>query len=330
MRDYLQSFWYDENRVPPFPLRAAAKLYGALLRVRRWLYRTGWLKVKRLPVPVIVVGNITVGGTGKTPLTMALIHALRAQGYRPGVVSRGYGGNAKVPQLVDAASQPDQVGDEPCLIWKSTQAPVAVGRDRLMAARLLLSAADVDIVIADDGLQHARLDRDVEICVVDGERRFGNGYLLPAGPLRELPGARTFAFTVCNGAKASSGEYRMHFQLTHVVALTDGGIRLPLSNFVGKRVHAVAGIGNPSRFFSQLRSAGLDVIEHPFMDHYVFLPADFRFGDSYPVLMTEKDAVKCVSFAGRDWYAVAVQAQPDEAFFSMLIEQLRRGKNGLV
>lgn len=321
--DDLQASWYGDQP-PPWWTRPLAALYGAVTGVRRALYRAGWLRSTRLPVPVIVVGNLVAGGAGKTPLTIALVRALRERGRQPGVVSRGYGGSARTPTLLDAQADPRVVGDEPALIRARTGSPVAVGADRVTAARLLL-AQGVDVIVADDGLQHYPLARDVEMCVVDGERRFGNGRMLPAGPLRE-PVSRLDAvdFRVCNGGVPQAGEYAMRLVLGAALALAEPARMQPLASFVGQRVHAVAGIGHPPRFFRALRDVGLDVIEHPFPDHHRYTADDLAFGDGLPVLMTEKDTVKCRGFAAANWWSVPVSAELPPAFFDAIGERLAK------
>lgn len=318
LADTLQASWYGTRGAPPwtYPL---AWLYGALTALRRVLYRIGWLRSTKLPVPVVVVGNLTAGGTGKTPLTLALVDALTARGWRPGVVSRGYGGTQREPALLDDRPDPARYGDEPCLI-RASGVPVAVGRDRPAAAALLLHAG-CNVVIADDGLQHYALARDVEICVVDGVRRFGNGRLLPAGPLREpLSRLRLVDFRVCNG-EAGEGEYAMRLEGGMAVSLTDGVTR-PLSDFGGQTVHAVAAIGHPERFFESLRTQGLTVIGHAFADHHAFVPQDLAVAGDAPLLMTDKDAIKCHSFAQAGWWRVPVRAVLDDDFIVALCRRL--------
>jgi tetraacyldisaccharide 4'-kinase len=319
----LQAVWYG-GVTPPWWLCVLTPIYAALTKLRRGLYAAGWLPRERLPVPVIVVGNITVGGTGKTPLVIALVEALRTRGFKPGVISRGYAGSGKELHRVDERSDPLIVGDEACVIFQSTHAPVAVCRDRVAAGRALLNSAGVDLLIADDGLQHYRLQRDVEICVIDGARRFGNGYLLPAGPLRE-PVSRldSIALRVCNGGEAKAGEVPMRLTGGEAVALADPRRRRPLRDFAGQRVHAVVGIGNPSRFFAQLRAVGLEIIEHAFNDHFAFAEKDFDLGDDLPVLMTSKDAVKCTAFARAHWWTVPVRAELPAQFFDAVAARLR-------
>ena len=317
--DTLESAWYGDAR-PPWWTWPPAAMYGGLVRLRRWLFRIGALRSIRLPVPVIVVGNLTVGGTGKTPLTIALAAALRARGYHPGVVSRGYGGTRREPMLLGEQPDPVEAGDEPCLIRASGVA-VAIGRARPAAAQLLLDAG-CDVLIADDGLQHYALARDVEICVIDGTRRFGNGHLLPAGPLREpLSRLSRVDFRVCNGASPADAEFRMQLLGDELVALRDGQRRL-LRDLAGQRVHAVAAIGHPARFFASLRAFGIEPIEHAFADHHAFVAADLDFGDRLPVLMTDKDAVKCRHFARPDWWRVPVRAELPATFYEALAERL--------
>lgn len=318
----LQSIWYG-GQSPQLGLRVLSMLFGGLSALRRGLYRLGIFHRVRLSVAVVVVGNISVGGTGKTPLTIALVQALRERGFKPGVVSRGYGGSSTVAQILDMQSDSASVGDEPILIARATGVAVAVGRDRVAAARLLI-ASGVDVIVADDGLQHYKLWRDVEICVIDAARRFGNERLLPAGPLREpVARLRRVDFRVSNGAHAQVDEVPMALVGDSAVNVADASLRKPLGEFFRQRVHAVAGIGNPQRFFAQLRIAGLDIVEHAFRDHHDFTVADFDFGDDAPLLMTSKDAVKCAAFARASWWYVPVSARLPETFFDAVAEKLR-------
>ena len=304
MHSWLERVWYG-GAWGGIWLRPLAALYGLLVRARRYAYRTGVLPSLRQPRPVVVVGNLTVGGSGKTPLVAWLAAALGARGIRVGIVSRGYGGTGTGETLVTPATDPSVAGDEPVLLARRTGVPVAVGRDRARAAALLPPA--VALIIADDGLQHYRLARDLEILVIDGERRFGNERLLPAGPLRE-PAARALDvdFTVVNGGDTRPGDIAMTLMPGDLVAL-GGGTRRPLAELRGERVHAVAAIGNPGRFFATLRAAGLEPIEHSHPDHARLARGDLDFGDGLPVLMTEKDAVKCPELArtGVYWLEVA-------------------------
>lgn len=320
--DDLQRRWYTPGAAPPWWTRPVARAFGCAIALRRGMYRRGWLKSTRLPVPVVVVGNVSVGGAGKTPLVIALVEALRARGFNPGVVSRGHGGSARAPLLLGAQPDPAIVGDEPALIRLRTGAPVAIGKDRPAAACLLLEQG-VDVVIADDGLQHYGLARDVEICVVDGVRRFGNARLLPAGPLREpLVRLRRVDFIVCNGGDAREGEVPMQLEAGDAIALGDPARTRPLAALADTRVHAVAGIGNPQRFFDTLRRGGIDVIEHPFPDHHRYIEGDLAFNDGLPILMTEKDAVKCRAFAGTARWSVPVAACLPASLFDAVAQRL--------
>ena len=322
-QDKTPAWWYGDA-VPPLYARALAALYGTAVALRRWLFRKGLLRSHRVDVPVIVIGNVSVGGTGKTPLTIALVERLRAQGWNPGVASRGYGrrdeGRAS---WVDSRTTPADGGDEPVLIARRTGVRVRVDRDRVAAARELV-ASGCDLIVCDDGLQHYRLRRDVEVEVVDGQRRYGNGRLLPAGPLRE-PAQRGAGcdFRVVNGGDAGFGEWAMHLRSGNAAPLL-GGRGRSLASFGGHRVHAVAGIGNPRRFFEMLRGQGIGVVPHAFDDHHRYTATDLSFGSELPVLMTEKDAVKCAAFANEWHYSVPVAAELPEAFWIALLEKLRK------
>ncbi len=311
--------WYG-GQAPGLALRALAVLYGSLMRLRRFAYRVGLMRVVHLPVPVLVVGNRTAGGAGKTPTVIALVHALRARGWRPGVVSRGHGRQGAEPRRVDAGSAAAEVGDEPLLIHLATGVVVEVDRDRASAARRLAEAG-CDLVIADDGLQHLRLGRRVEVEVQDG-RGLGNGRVMPAGPLREPRPARAADFRIVHGRPTTPGEVPMHLRLGPARRIASGEFR-PLAAFSGVRVHAVAGIGHPPRFFNALRDAGLDPVEHPMPDHHAFIADDFaRFRDA-PILMTSKDAVKCRGFGLAEAWEVPVDAILPAAFLDALDHQLR-------
>jgi tetraacyldisaccharide 4'-kinase len=326
VRGTLERIWYRQQPGPAaWLLSPLAALFFLLAGLRRLAYRRGWLRRTHLPVPVVVVGNLTVGGTGKTPLVAWIADYCRTAGLRPGIVSRGYGSMASaVPRTVRPDDAPVEVGDEPLLLARRTGVPVVVGSDRVAAARFLVAEYGVNLVIADDGLQHYRLGRDVEVVVVDGERRFGNGLYLPAGPLREgKRRLKSVDFIVCNGC-GRPGEYWMQLEGGDAAPL-GGGERTPLATFAERPVHAVAGIGNPRRFFAMLRRAGLQVIEHPFPDHHPFTAADLAFADGLPVLMTEKDAVKCAGFGGPLWY-IPVTAHLPEGFGDRLLEHIERAR----
>ncbi|NUS37909.1 MAG: tetraacyldisaccharide 4'-kinase [Lysobacter sp.] len=324
-------WWYDPTQAPPLPARLLAGAYGAAISARAALYRRRWLRAHGVDVPVLVVGNLVAGGSGKTPLTIAIVERLRAEGWAPGVASRGHGrADPRTARWVDATTDARLGGDEPVLVAMRTGAPVRVDRDRVAAARALVEAG-CDVVVCDDGLQHYRLRRDVEIEVQDGRRRHGNGRLLPAGPLREPAArARCCDFHVVNlgsdgDAQAGFGEWPMRLVAGDAKPLA-GGRPQPLAAFAGQRVHAVAGIGDPERFFAMLRAAGLAVVPHAFDDHHAYVAADLQFGSDLPVLMTEKDAVKCAAFAGARAYGVPVRAELPEAFWIALLEKLRGGQ----
>ena len=318
----LQRIWYDGEPVP-FWLSALVPLYRALRWLHLAMYRFGLRRSVRAGAPVVVVGNLTAGGSGKTPLVIALVEALRARGLKPAIVSRGYGGSQRTAAVLDEAADPRRFGDEPCLMRRRTGAPVAVGQDRARAAELLVRQG-ANVVIADDGLQNPSLARDIEICVIDGQRRFGNEMLLPAGPLREpLDRLAEIDFRICNGVGAERGEISMRLSGEIAVAVAGATRTRPLASFVKQRVHAVAAIGNPTRFFAGLQARGIDVVPHPFPDHHPFVTADLEFGDRLPVLMTEKDAIKCVDFAGPDVWCVPVSAVLPPTFIDALIARLR-------
>lgn len=319
----IEKSWYNSR--PWWFLLPFSALFRVIVAARRWAYRHGVKKSERLPVPVIIVGNITVGGTGKTPLVIWLIGRLVQAGYRPGIITRGYGGQAKSwPQAVTADIDPTWVGDEPVLLAQRCCCPIVAGPDRIQDARQLLAREGCDVIVSDDGLQHYRLQRDIEIAVIDGERRFGNGRCLPAGPLREpLTRLQDVDFVVANGS-SQAGEHLMTLNQGRARALNRSDVTAALADFGRDKVHAVAGIGHPQRFFDQLRQAGLQVIEHAFPDHYPYQAKDLQFNDDLPVLMTEKDAVKYYRYASdRHWY-VPVEAQLPSEFEQQLLAKLQR------
>lgn len=323
----LDSYWYGERPVV-WVLIPVSWLYRLAVAVRRIAYGLGLLRVHKLAVPVIVVGNITVGGTGKTPLVVWLAGELKAHGYHPGLVSRGYGGRATHwPQQVRADSDSVVVGDEALLLAGRTGCPMAVGPDRVAAARALLEHRHCDVILSDDGLQHHALGRDVEIAVLDGVRRLGNGHLLPAGPLREpRRRLRRVDFVVVTGGGVH-GEYEMKLRPQPPRRLGGGGEVASWDSFAGRTVHAVAGIGNPVRFYDTLRKRGLDIVEHSFPDHHRYREGDIDFAAAdEPVLMTEKDAVKCRDFAHPNLWYVPVDAELDPRFSERLLSLLDRKK----
>jgi tetraacyldisaccharide 4'-kinase len=313
-------------------------LFRLLIWLRRSLYQTGLLRSTRLPVPVIVVGNIFIGGTGKTPFTIWLVEALRRAGYEPGVISRGYGAQADLPQLVSPESPAQEVGDEPVLIARLGQVAVMVGRDRTAAAGALLAARpDINVIVSDDGLQHYALQRDIEIVLFDA-RGAGNGWLLPAGPMRE-PASRRRDFTVVNAPRIPDAlvgaAMRMQLVGEYAERLSDRSLRIELSALQPPAAHAgpsirmvaAAGIGNPARFFSMLEGAGLRFEPMPLPDHYDFADNPFAAVQADIILITEKDAVKCSQIDAykndpRLW-VVPVTAHIDGALAEKIVEKLR-------
>lgn len=319
---WLLDVWYKDPFIGVW-LMPLGFLFSDAARFRKFLYRIGILKTHTLPVPVIIVGNITVGGTGKTPLVIWLAAMLKTAGYKPGIISRGYRGQASTwPQSVTAESDTTLVGDEAVLIAKHTGCPMAVGPSRVDAARQLLNTSDCNIIISDDGLQHYALNRTIEIAVVDGERRFGNGYCLPAGPLREpIERLQSVDFVVVNGEPSEDREIPMQLVGNQVINVLTG-VPQPLSDF--NDCHAVAGIGHPERFFKLLAAAGLRCTTHSFPDHHAFTAADITFKDDKAVLMTEKDAVKCRALAGNQHGFVPVTAVLPAEFAEQLLNLLKR------
>jgi tetraacyldisaccharide 4'-kinase len=313
-----------------FPL---SLLFRLLAAARRSLYRVGALRSARLPVPVVVVGNIFIGGTGKTPLVIWLVQALRQAGYVPGVISRGYGSSNEAPQEVTPISPAREVGDEPVLIAARTGAPLFVCRDRAAAANALLRRhSAVDVIISDDGLQHYALQRDCEILLFDA-RGIGNGWLLPAGPLREPPSRRA-DFVVVNASGEPQGLgigcWRMDLVGVDIERLIDPSQCMTLAALAeetSKKILAAAGIGNPARFFDMLSAAGLRFDALPLPDHHDFSDRPFASTDADIILITEKDAVKCrqIEHLKNDprLWVVPVTARIDSAFADRIVEKLR-------
>jgi tetraacyldisaccharide 4'-kinase len=323
----IEHFWY---RIRPahlflFPL---SLLFRAVVSMRRRAFLAGWLRHTRLPVPVIVVGNISVGGTGKTPLVLWLAHWLRAQGLQPGIISRGYGGKGAAQRVAPGADA-HVAGDEPVLLATRSGCPVWIGRRRAEAARRLLEEnPQTDVLISDDGLQHYALARDAEIAVVDGERRFGNGMMLPAGPLRE-PRHRldeVDAIVVNGGERLDAlrtPQYAMQLAGSMLVNLRDPCRMVDPAALARETVFAVAGIGNPERFFAHLRRLGLRIRPQPFPDHHPFVPEDLAFAGDEPVVMTQKDAVKCAAFARDNFWYLPVDAQVDDGLGRRILDTLK-------
>jgi len=307
----LESVWYAPQHPMRWVLLPLEAIYRAAFAINRLIFRVGLKRQHSLSVPVIVVGNISVGGTGKTPCVIWLANELKARGFRVGCVSRGYGGRVQgAPVRVDGGSDPFEVGDEPVLIAQATACPVMVGADRVEAAEALLADTRLDVLIADDGLQHHALGRNFEIAVVDGERGLGNGACLPAGPLREPPARldHVDAVVVNGGSWGEGSVFRARLMPERVIRLVDGSEQ-SLESFRDKIVHAVAGIGHPDRFFEMLKQAKIRIIPHAFPDHAHLRARDLDFDDRHPILMTAKDAVKCRAFADQRYWSVTVGLQ---------------------
>jgi tetraacyldisaccharide 4'-kinase len=323
------SIWYGKH-----PLRLALAplswLFCAIVKVRQRAYRHGLLTRQKFPIPVIIAGNITVGGTGKTPLVIWLGQFLKKQGFKPGIVSRGYGGRAeKWPQRVYPDSEPTLVGDEALLLARHSGCPVVVAPKRIKAVQTLLENHDCDLIISDDGLQHYALHRDIEIAVLDDIRRYGNKRCLPAGPLREpMTRLKQIDFIVTKGA-ALSQEFSMQYDLKPLQRVIDDNVSQPLAALRGQTVHAVAGIGHPAKFFTRLRDNGLKLRCHEFPDHHYYSQTDIHFNDDKPVIMTEKDAVKCRHFAGPQHWYLPIEARLPNLFGERLLHKLKGiQKNG--
>ncbi len=321
VHDWLQRQWY---RIGLWHLLLVpiSGVFLALVMLRQFFYRVGIFKSFQLPVPVIVIGNISVGGTGKTPLVIWLVRRLQQAGYRPGIISRGYGQSQHNIQEVRANAAAAMVGDEPLLMAKQLNVPVFVGRDRVAVAKQLVAAyPDCDVLVSDDGLQHYRLQRDIEIAVIDGVRGFGNGLLIPAGPLRELPSRLQHVdFLVASGAeRAACWVMHLSGKVFHGISSER---QVGAEHFASKKLHAVAGIGYPQKFFSHLQALGLVFTAHEFPDHYAYQAHDFDFAENDIVLMTEKDAVKCIPFAKDHWWYLPVDAELDEELFLRITKKL--------
>ena len=320
-------YWYRRGAIA-WLLWPASVFFAWVVVTRRILYWLRVLKSAHPGIPVIVVGNLTVGGSGKTPLVLWVAEFLKNNGWSPAIVSRGYGAKVEWPRAATVASEPEEVGDEPILLSRRSGCPVWVGADRLkVIGALKAQHPEVDVLVLDDGLQHYRLRRDVEIAVVDS-RGLGNGFLLPAGPLRESAWRLRFVDAVVSHGSTIKG-FTMQLEGEVAHRMTDARDRQPLGAWRGKKVHAVAGIGNPSRFFVHVGRLGPKVVPHPFPDHHRFIPEELEFGDEAPVLMTEKDAVKLRRYARAGWWVLPVSAKLDPAFGDWLLRKLdgwRRSK----
>ncbi|HCW97097.1 MAG TPA: tetraacyldisaccharide 4'-kinase [Pseudomonas sp.] len=321
----LQRAWYQGHPALALlgPLEA---LYRMVVTRKRQRFLQGMTASYRAPVPVVVVGNITVGGTGKTPLILWLVEHCRALGLRVGVVSRGYGAKPpEYPWRVTCDQDARTAGDEPLLIVQRTGVALMIDPDRARAVQALLQAEPIDLVLCDDGLQHYGLGRDLELVLIDAARGLGNGRCLPAGPLRE-PASRLESVdaVLYNGGTTQADAFGFSLQPSGLVEIVSGRV-LSVNHLASlQAVHAVAGIGNPERFFATLEALNWRPIPHPFADHAVYTPEQLSFAPELPLVMTEKDAVKCRAFARPGWYYLEVQARPCDAFIAWFDEQLAR------
>lgn len=326
LSDRLLNAWY-QGHPALIILRPLEWLYRWLTGRRRAAFVAGRREIYRAPVPVVVVGNITVGGTGKTPMILYLIEHCRARGIRVGVVSRGYGAQPpSFPWRVRAEHSAEQAGDEPLLIVQRSSVPLMIDPDRSRAVRALLAQEPLDLILSDDGLQHYCLARDLELVLIDAARGLGNKRCLPAGPLREPPERLSSVDAVLYNGSANdpAGGYGFVLHPSALVNLCSAA-RVSTQHFpAAQQLHALAGIGNPQRFFTTLEQLNWRPITHAFADHANYSAAALQFAPPLPLVMTEKDAVKCRSFAQPDWWYLAVDARPSAAFIGWFDQQLDR------
>ena len=324
----LTKLHYSKSLAPLFLLPLSA-IYLLISFARKYLYRFNLLKSFKIQVPVIVIGNITSGGTGKTPLVIHLANELKKNGYHPGIISRGYGSKRNGVSEVNKKSDVESIGDEPILIHKHTHLPVFIAKDRVLAAKALIKKyKKIDVILSDDGMQHYRLKRDIEILVIDGTRRFGNGYLLPAGPLREpRRKVKSVDAIVCNEKKVIDGSYLMKYKSYFLINLKTKK-KIPLNKVRLNNLHALAGIGNPDRFFNYLKALGLVFDSSSYKDHYRFTKKDFKTMNDKNIIMTEKDAVKCEKFARDNFWYLPVVAEIDSKFTDFILNKMKNIAHG--
>ena len=320
---WLQKHW-SRNTPLHLILFPISLVFRAIVTLRRELYLSSFLASRQLLLPVVVVGNISVGGTGKTPLTLALSQQLVQRGWHPLIISRGYGRTGRNPQPVHASSTAAQVGDEPLLMAQRDICPVWVGADRVATAQAALQAnPQCDVVLCDDGLQHYHLQRDVEIAVIDGALGYGNGRMLPAGPLREpISRLQTVDAVVVNGGDFGEGQYEMRLTGDVFFNLLNPEQTASAADFHKANIHAVAGIGNPQRYFQYLETMGIPFTPHAFPDHHPYVASDLSFDDCDAILMTEKDAVKCTAFADARYWVLRVDAQIDPSLIDLILRKI--------
>jgi len=347
MTSFFLRYWQTINLISII-LSPLSLIFCILVSIRRRLYQMSLLRSYRSSLPVIVVGNIYIGGNGKTPFVIWLVNQLKKSGYKPGVVSRGYGAqddnnlDFPFPRQVNQQQNPQLFSDEPLLIHQRTHCPVIIDPIRCQAVQKLEQDTDCDIIISDDGLQHYAMSRDIEINISDAKRRFGNGLCLPAGPLREgRSRLKTVDYHIYNVSQEKKSilfdghrenEYSMNYKFDMLLALPGKQSEkisnsreesIKLNDLKGKKVHAIAGIGSPENFFSLLKNFGLTIIEHPFDDHYQYKQEDLIFSESIPVIMTEKDAVKCRAFDLKNSWFLPIEADLDNALMQSVLTRLR-------
>ena len=324
----IEKVWYSKN-IFSLLLSPLSLIYISIIYLRHTLYGLGLISITKINVPTIVIGNIGVGGTGKTPLVIWLAKHFKDKGFLPGIVSRGYGGTyLSNIELVKPTSNPLLVGDEPVIIARNTNCPVVVAKKRAKGAKELVEKYNCNIILCDDGMQHYSLARDIEIAVIDGQRRFGNNYCFPAGPLRE-PKSRIFkADLIVSKYNARTCEHKMDYTYHQLVSLNELSKTIPISDLHGMTVHVIAGINNPDHFFSYLRSHKLELIVHKFPDHNSYTEDDVKFDDNFPVVMTEKDAVKCLNYSSdKHWY-IPISAELSKSFVCDLDKHMGKIING--
>lgn len=326
------NFWYQHNlisKLQAWLLLPFSLIFALITFIRRTLYALRILPTFSSPVPVIVVGNLSVGGNGKTPVTIWLCDRISRLGLKVGIISRGYGSNSSFyPRLVNCNDSANEVGDEPLLLRQRTGVPVCIGDDRQQAIELLLQQHPVDVIISDDGLQHYALQRAVEIVVMDGERKFGNGWLMPAGPLREpISRLKSVDFVIVNGKNSDPAYSQLNLTAKYAINLASGE-KSPLEQWQNISVQALAGIGNPARFFNMLQKLNFNLIQtKSFADHHQLKPTDLKhFNHDIPLFMTEKDAVKCRAFAQSNWWYIPVESEISGDLadnFSRLLDKIK-------
>ena len=328
LETFIEKVWYSKN-IFSLLLSPLSLIYISIIYLRHTLYQLGLISITKINVPTIVIGNIVAGGTGKTPLVIWLAKHFKDKGFLPGIVSRGYGGTyLSNIELVKPTSNPLLVGDEPVIIARNTNCPVVVAKKRAKGAKKLVEKYNCNIILCDDGMQHYSLARDIEIAVIDGQRRFGNNYCFPAGPLRE-PKSRIFkADLIVSKYNARTCEHKMDYTYKQLVSLNELSKTIPISDLHGMTVHAIAGINNPDHFFSYLRSHKLELIIHKFPDHYSYTEDDVKFNDNFSVVMTEKDAVKCLNYSSdKHWY-IPISAELSKSFACDLDKLMGKIING--